>query len=266
MSVLKNKRNLSPVEYVFHFIKLYDFTANRLKKIPKRKYEYLGKPIISQMNKIQTIIMQIHNQYFVYGIKLKSKPEQVLEVINEIKKLNKPLIALWNIEKYPTVKMQKWLDMINKEIRYLKNIGGLSTLEGEEYMFILKYKKIDEMQFLKNMKYLHRFIYRKIISIPTNYRETHGSLIIELINEAFYRVLKANNIYPTTKEEYIIRKQDIAIAMDCLQQLEPPVISLFLTLEFNEHTMRQWSRRINYEMKLLKGLQDSDEKNFGHLA
>lgn len=115
MSVLKSQRTLSRHEYVHTFEKLYKYTQERISKVSKRKYNWLCMPIINNMNSIYNHVMQINNEYFCYGIKLMDRKDQANLVINELKDLQKPLLALWNIEKYETKKMAIWSDMINWE-------------------------------------------------------------------------------------------------------------------------------------------------------
>ena len=57
MSVLASKRTLSRHEYVRTFMELYNYTVQKLSKVPKRKYKFICKPISDAMNGIYNSIM-----------------------------------------------------------------------------------------------------------------------------------------------------------------------------------------------------------------
>lgn len=100
MSVIASKRNVAKTQYIFTFFDLSKYTEERIKKVPKRKYRWLAQDIIATMHLIESYLMQIENDYYKYGIKLKDKAGQAQTVIETFESLQKPLLALWNIEKY----------------------------------------------------------------------------------------------------------------------------------------------------------------------
>lgn len=261
MSVLKSQRTLSRHEYVHTFEKLYKYTQERISKVSKRKYNWLCMPIINNMNSIYNHVMQINNEYFCYGIKLMDRKDQANLVINELKDLQKPLLALWNIEKYETKKMAIWSDMINEEIKYLSRLGGLQ--EGEvKHIFILDYKAVQEADFIRVMCELHKLIYSKTISLPDMARSTNGTLLMNLADEALYRVCHANRFVPTNKKMVENRKEDLSIAYDCIRQMQQPMISIFNIMNYSENTMIEMASKLDSELRLLKGVLQSDKKRF----
>lgn len=265
MSVLKTERSLSKYEYVYSFIRLYNYTEDRLARIPKRKAKYLATPISEIMNDIFDDITQINNQYFQYGIKLKTKQEQAQQVIDKLVSLQMPLLTLWNIEGYKENTMITWVRMIEEEISYLSNMGGLSV-DNSNRMFILDHKAISEMDFLNNMAEIQKFIYSKVISLPESCTRTNGMLLVHLVDKAFYHLAEANRFVPRNKCMYENRKKHIEIAFDRINKMQIPTISIFLQMKYSEKIMKEWSGLINREMKLLNGLKKSDAKRFGDLT
>lgn len=264
MSVLKSQRTLSRHEYVHTFEKLYKYTQERISKVSKRKYNWLCMPIINNMNSIYNHVMQINNEYFCYGIKLMDRKDQANLVINELKDLQKPLLALWNIEKYETKKMAIWSDMINEEIKYISRLGGLQ--EGEvKHIFILDYKAAQEADFIRVMCELHKLIYSKTISLPDMARSTNGALLMNLADEALYRVCHANRFVPTNKKMVENRKEDLSIAYDCIRQMQQPMISIFNIMNYSENTMIEMASKLDSELRLLKGVLQSDKKRFANI-
>lgn len=261
MSVLASKRDISRIEYAKYYIELYKYSVDRLNRVPKRKQKWICLPISEILNEIYEDIMTINNDVFKYGIKEKSVSQQAMTVINKLLSLQKPLITLWIIERYPFEKMAKWAVMINKEIENMARFGELCTNDYSE-LFIIDYQAMEEMKFLSNMAELHRFIYSKTISLPRKARDSDGSILMSLSSEALYRLIKANRNMPKDKDSYEKRKEDISIALNCLRQMQPPIFSLFLLMNYNEETMTKWADLLNTELKLLNGLITSDAKRF----
>lgn len=264
MSVLASKRTLSRHEYVNTFLELYSFTSERLDKVSKRRYKWICEPIAHKMNKIFNMIMQVNNDYFEYGIKLIDKQSMAHLIINSLIDLQKPLFAMWNIEKYETRKMVNWVNYINKEINYIARLGDIPYKDTER-VFILDYNAIEEADFLKVMSELHRTIYSKSISLKESLRSTRGTLLMDLADEALYRVCHANLCFPQNKEMYERRKEDISIALDCLREMQQPMMALFHIMNYSENVMIEIVSLLDTETKLLNGLLKSDAKRFGNL-
>lgn len=264
MSVLVSKRTLSRHEYVNTFLELYKFTEEKLSKIAKRKYRWIAEPIANQMNEIYNLITQANNDYFCYGIKLLDKPEQSKLIIGKLIDLQKPLFALWNIEDYETRKMVNWVNYINKEIMYLLRLGCISHDERLK-VFILDYKAMNEAEFIRTMSKLHKIIYSKTISLKESLRSTKGVLLMNLADEAFYRVCHANLYFPINRKMYENRKEDMSIAIDCLKQMQQPLAALFNIMNYSENTMNEIAKLLDKEMTLLEAVYKSDIKRFKNL-
>lgn len=263
MSVIKSKRNLSKYEYVHTFNKLFKMTVNRLSKVPKRKQPYICDPIMKEMYKAYNLIMQVYNDSFIKGIEVKNEQEQAKRMILYLCNLQKPLLVLWDIEKYETKKMVNWCNLIEEEIGYIAKLNNIE-LRGK-YMFIIDYKAKCDAKFLNNMSKLHRMIYTKITSLPLIVRNTNGTLLMELADEAFYRVCHANRFVPLNEKMYQNRRNDLFKALSCLRQMEQPMMSLFNIMNYSENTMTEMASMLNTETKLIKGLIKSDESRFADL-
>lgn len=112
MSVLAANRTLSKHEYVRAFMKLYDYTEEKLSKTAKRKQKWLCSPIAAIMNDAYRDVMSINNEYLHYGIKAIDKPEQAKKVAEKLESLQKPLLALWNVDRYSERRMIHWVGLI----------------------------------------------------------------------------------------------------------------------------------------------------------
>lgn len=264
MSVLKSKRNLSRHEYVRTFEKLYNYTFDRTKKVARRKYQWIAMPIMNSMNNIYNMIMQSNNDYFMYGIKMLDKESRASLIINELTKLQKPLLAFWNIERCETKRMVTWSNMINEEIVYVYKL-----ISGKEYsmknIFILDYKAVNETDFIGTMSELHRMIYSKMISLPNAARNTKGLLLMDLADEALYRICKANRYVPINTKMVYDRKKDLSLALEALYEMQQPMFSIFNLMHYSENTMIELSSKLEKEIRLIKGVMKSDVKRFSDL-
>lgn len=261
MSVLKSKQQLSKHEYAEHFIKLYDYTEERLSKMAKRKYRWLAEPITTKMNRIRDEIMQIFDEYLYDG---KTREEKCMKAARDLLILQKDLLALWNVEHYTTDRMIKWASMIDREIHLLAIHGGFRA-EGR-FMYILDYEAIEKLEVMKSMSTLHKMIYSKMVSLPATPRSTKGSYLMDLADEALYRISEGNRNIPKNREEYEQRRKDFSRAMNCLKSMEKPIMAIFNLANYSSETMEKIARLVTETEKLLKGLMESDERRFKNIG
>lgn len=248
-----------------HFTKLYAFTNERLSHMAKRKWRWLAQPIIDEMNGIMDDILSIHNPFLNRATHTDDTSERIQSTIKRLTDLQKPLVALWNVEHYSMKRMARWANMINEEIYYLGLIGDLGLEEGERYMFILDYEAIDKMDCLRTLCEFHRFIYSKTISLPTQIRDSRGSMLMDLVDAALYHAAEANRSIPATKQQYMDRAAHIAIAIDSLHHMQTPMVAVFNVMGYSEAVMLQWCDYLVREIDMLVGLQKSDKKRFEKL-
>ena len=257
MSVLARKRQISRHEHTNHFVTLYEYTEERLSKMAKRKYRWLGAPIASAMNQIRDEIMQLEDTYYSNG---KSTKEQCEHIIMELLRLQKPLIALWNVEGYQERRMEKWASLIDREINLLAGVAELG--KRTQYMMILDRATVNRMDCIRIMSKLHRMIYAKSISLPAYCRETKGSFLMRIADEALYRLFAGNAIIPQTRVQYEAREKNISRALNCIKSMEQPIFAIFNILSYSNETMGEIAALITEEERLLIGLMKSDRKRF----
>ena len=241
-------------------MRLYDYTEEKLSKMAKRKYRWLGSPIAEKMNGMRDEIMQIFDQYYDSG---KILQEQCYSVIMGLLSLQKPLIALWNVEGYTVRRMEKWKFLIETEINHLADHGGIRKRDG--YMFILDYEAINRLDCMRNMSQLHKMIYTKSISLPSYCRETKGSYLMQIADTAQYHMARGNRKITETREEYEVRKKDFSRALNCIRSMEQPMFAVFNLMNYSNETMEEIAGLITETENLLKGLMDSDEERFAAL-
>lgn len=257
MSVLARKRTLSRYEYAYHFTKLYDYTEERLSKMAKRKYRWLGEPIAGRMNAIRDDIMQAFDEF--YGDEA-DKRKHCTKAIHGLLGLQKNLLALWNVERYTEKRMIKWVSLIDREINLLAKEAGLTG--GRRYMYILDYAAINRMDCMRIMSELHKTIYTKTISLPAYCRNTKGSYLQKTADEALFCIFEGNRIIPTSKESYEKREKHLSRSLNCIKAMEMPLFSIFNLMNYKNETMEEIAKMITEEEKLIIGLMKSDRKRF----
>lgn len=259
MSVLASKRNLSSIQYVQSFLDLNDSFRKILDHVPKRRQPYICRPIRRILSRVYSMIVEVSDKYFSFGIKLKNEQEQAQTIIGELLSLQKPLLVLWCIEDYKESKMRMMANSINQEIFYVARMGGITE---ERRIFVARWR---DVEFLDNMVKLVKTIHSKVIHLPYGYKESTGYDLVDLANEALAELFLANEDIPTTREMYKERISHISTAINKLKGMEHHMYVLFSALDFSETEMVAWADSLVYERKLLNGLLESDRKRFGNL-
>lgn len=263
MSVHVSQRNESPIEFMASFLNFQQYAENKISKIPKRKYRWIGKPIIDKLNEIYDVLFTLSKDCFKRNKSIKEDREKIKDVIRKYKELNRLLFVFWNINNDGMDDMVKWVVLADKAIDCIVRMGGFKR--RNKYMDILDYKSINKAKYVKKMAELHSFIYSKTISTPKHLQESKGRELMKLADIAFNCVIDANKNPPNTKEEYLARKENIEIALDCVDKMQTPVLSLFYEMHYGDATMKEWAGLLNDEFNLLSGIQKSDKKRFGYL-
>lgn len=266
MSVLKNKRQEAPTEYFLVFKNLYGFTVDKMSQVPKRKRAYLVPPIMEVMDSVFGMVMSLTNDYYRYKLKLLDRPDQAHAVIDELRKLQGPLLALWNIEagRYSFDRMAKWAERINLFAYKMIDYGHLD-MRKEHIIYILDRQAVHAMEFAKTISQLHRKIYSLVISGPTDFRGTRGRLLMDLADDALCQVAEANHKMPETRVEYERRAACIAEAMNDLYAMQQPMMAMFNILDLSDGKCLELAGLLEREIALLSGLQKSDKERFGNL-
>lgn len=263
MAVLRSKRNISRYEYEHTFSDLYNFSRERTSRVSKRRKKWIAQKIDYKMNIIFNTIMEISEGRCAKGKRQITRTDLVLSILKTIEELEKPLMVLWNVEIYQTKKMAFWCSLIEKEIDVLYSLCDIDKCDYK--IMILDWKKINETEFLHNMSELHRYVHGKVVNAKNCYDDTDSALLIELVDEAFHSLMKANQKIPTTKDEFEKRTKRISTAISCLNKMNRPMLFYFNTMEYSENTMREWSDKLTSELKMLYSLQKSDKTRFKNL-
>lgn len=264
MAVLRSHRQIASTEFENTFTKLYHFSMSQTRATPKRKQQWLCANIDKLMNEAYLYIMSINEFYTRDRQALQERKKALAQTSKEIiVRLEQPLMVLWNVERTETKKMASWVTQINDALKLLHTISGE---EGDApTVSILDWKSINKAIFTKNMSDLHKYTYTRVINAKQAYDSTIGTLLITLVDSAFYHVVRANKTLPETKKQYERRKSHISDAIMYLEEMNRALLGYFNLMRYSERIMNEWSDLLVGELKLLRALQKSDRERFGDL-
>lgn len=265
MSVLQSKRRIAKSEFENSFSELYQLSMTQTSKIPKRRQKWLCPDIDNRMNEIYRDLMQISDAYFRDKTeRFEFTAEMAKRTMPKFNTIEKPLMMLWNVQRYETGSMVRWVTKIKREVDLLNRMHDDESVQCE--VSVLDWRAINNANFLYNMSILHRYTHGKVANAYKTYDGTQGSLLISIVNDAFYELILANKSIPTTKSEYEERRQHISNAITYLKEMNRPMLFYFNLMQYSERIMNEWSELLVSELKMLASLQRSDKERFKTLS
>lgn len=262
MSVLRSKRSIAQTEFENTFEKLYQHSKSQTSKVPKRRKRWICYNIDRIMNELYNEIMELNEGIYLREYTDEEKIEHLRKILILLHSIEKPLFVFWNIQDYEMRKMISWCKLLQSEFDLLINMSGFK----KKYRFcVLDRKRIREVDFLRNMSEFHKYVHGKVVNAPCAHDDTSGSLLIKLVDDAFYDVMEANKKIPETNSQFKKRKEHIAHAIKSLYKIQRQTIFYFNLMGYSENVMNEWSNYLTTEIKLLQALQKSDSKRFQDL-
>lgn len=277
MSVLKNKRRTSKIEYERNFIGLYEYMMNLIDHMPKRYMQVLGKPMKDRLNEMYDKVMKISDMY----IEKEPWKERYLlcrETIENLESFAEWVYLYWNlsdgrngIKRADDEKREFMTKMFNREIYLIA--GVMFRLDTRKkfgiievrYMQKFNAKEIEGITFLEKLYQLNKLVYPKVIRIPLAQRDEEAALACKYIRNAFYCAYSGNLIFPENKKQYDKRKRLIGEAISDMYRLDRPMLKLFMVHLFSNDDMEKITQLVNEATRYLLALQASDKDRFSGL-
>lgn len=276
MSVLKNKRRTSKIEYERNFIGFYEYMNGRIDHMPRRWMRPLGIPMKEALNQIYDDVLMVSEMY-IDKDPAKKRYMQCRKVVEELIAFQEWILLYWNLSdgrngiKWVDADGRKFMsECINREIYLLG--GVMRRLDPKmklgrmevTYMKAFTRKDIEGIQFLERLYELNNLVYQKHIRIPMAERDEEASLACRYIRNAYYSAYSANFI-PTTKGEYQKRRRLLGEAISDLYRLNRPMVKMFMVHLFSNEDMETITRLVNESTRLLQGIQNSDKERYSAL-
>lgn len=266
MSVLKANRHLSKTEFEQSYSVFFADSERILNKCPKRRVKYIAEPI-SVLNVLlyQEIMNITSDLYSKSKWKKEQKQKHIQNSFKYIERLNRAIMVYANIREMDFEEQCRWCEPIPNILEYLNKEVEL-PYENSKYTFrVLDWDKIKDFELLNNMCELHRYCHGKAVRAKEFLDNGTTSLFIKIIDDAFYLTMIANSYIPRTKEEYEERKEMIDYALKELYHIQRPMLTFFNFMHYSNNVQTEWGDMLKLQIKLLKGLQKSDEKRFSKL-
>ena len=277
MSVLKNKRRTSKIEYERNFIGLYEYMMNLIDHIPKRYMQLLGNPMKVRLNEMYDKVMKISDMY----IEKEPWKERYLlcrETIEDLESFAEWVYLYWNlsdgrngIKRADDEKREFMSKMFNREIYLIAGIMFRLDTRKKFGMIEVRYmqkfnaKEIEGIIFLEKLYQLNKLVYPKVIRIPLAQRDEEAALACKYIRNAFYCAYSGNLIFPENKKQYDKRKRLIGEAISDMYRLDRPMLKLFMVHLFSNDDMEKITQLVNEATRYLLALQASDKDRFSGL-
>ena len=119
------------------------------------------------------------------------------------------------------------------------------------------------LEFLKNAKELEAFTIRKCVNtIPKRYTFYIGQHLASLATDIYDLVKDANSRYPTNGHEVQTRRDLFLSAYSKCQCLISQIELAYDIIRFDADVIQEWTRLVDAEMRLIKGVLKSDEEKF----
>lgn len=268
MSVIRSKRVDANTEYENTFTELYRFSETQTAKIANRRKRWVCEEYNELMNRAFNNIMTITESSYHKPSDNSLINSKIIDTLDLLYMTQKRLYIMWNISCIETKKMAKWCDLLQKECELLIKMLDAENRDNAKYKYkfkILDYKSINKAEFLKNMSMFHRFIHGKVTNAPKKHDNTSGQMLIDLADNVFFLLIKANSKIPETQKEYEKRKKCINSAITDLYKMQRHILFYCNVMNYSETVIKEWFTYLDTELKLLHSLQKSDKKRFGNL-
>ena len=262
MSVHARKRKIAYGEFEHNMRKFCKQLNERLNSVPVRYQRYISPKLYNRSNRAYTALIYANEQN---GNTEKGKAKRNVyfeEAIKCLKDLRKPLYAAFNLLDASEGGMKVFVDLLNREIAL---ICGLIGREYKQMFYILPRRKFQTVLFLGKMSELHKYTYEKIGHAPKYCRDTLCEHIADIADTALFWVVEANRVIPQTKEEAEQRDEKLKNAIDSLNTLQRPLLSLWNLMDYSERIMDEWAGLIEEELRLLEGIRKADKTRYKSL-
>lgn len=129
-------------------------------------------------------------------------------------------------------------------------------------------RKKSSILFIDNARELVVFTRNTCTRLPKRTQRYYGDELVNLSNKVYESCKMANKIYPTNREEFMLRRKYFLEGRGYLDTFEGQIVILYEHLysvgSFNKFksSLKKFSELIKLEDSLIKGVMDSDKTRF----
>ena len=208
IAVRANERRLSELEYENTYFKLYQYLADRIKRIPSRYQQILGMGFNNALNELFDEII-ILSSFDVSKRTCADRYRVCQSALIKLEEVIKYSYLFWDLSqkdngiKYVSSKSRAfWAFRINSEIALIAGVMNKCNKPRntqEAYIPIIMtpftQTKIKETIFLEKISTIERTVYRIAAQASKRFQDAALSAILNHSREAFYYAYTGNGIY-----------------------------------------------------------------------
>lgn len=260
MAVIRRKRAIAYTEFERQMENICKELKSRLGSLPARYHKYLDRRIYEPASHAYSAVILANEQETRDGQGQAKRLSLFHAALEQLSKLQKPLLAYFNIKDSKEGGMEQLASMINREYGLIYGVMGRK--DKPPMFLILPKQKIKNLQFLGVMCRLHKYTYQKIGHAPNDCTDFISQRIAEFVDTALYHVVAANHKIPATRQEADARARHLQSAIDCINGMQRPMLALWNLMDYSEKTMDEWAGLLDEELKLLEGLKKADKARY----
>ena len=132
MSVIKNKRSLSGVQFLDTARELQIFTMRICSKFPKHYNPFLNWPIIQQSVNVHNFVKKGNSIFPTNQMEYELRRQQFVLAGAELQAMISQINIAYDTFPIEEKKHKEWMELINKEIALIKNV---IKADKERYKF-----------------------------------------------------------------------------------------------------------------------------------
>lgn len=130
-----NWKSVNEAVFLNNMSELHRYTYGKISHVPKKYYGYVSAEIIKCVDNAWCFLLLGDGIRPEIQKDVKRRASLFQKAKAQLNKLQRPLYALWNVEKYSEREMNEWSGMIDQE---LKLISGVIKSDVKRYSNILK--------------------------------------------------------------------------------------------------------------------------------
>ena len=264
MGVLRSRRAIAYSEFERHMWKIHINLESRMHALPARYKKHVCDKLYEPMNRAYDALILADEQKGSAAAAKEKRQKYFKLAAQNILRMEKPLMAFFNIRDVSEAGAQQIGDAINFEIALLWGAAGWPK-EEKPVFHTVKKEKFKRLAFLGKMAELHRYTFQKTAHAPNECFDALSTRIDDFCTNALYAVVMANEKMPQTRAEAQARDAWLKDAIDNLNAMQRPMVGLWNIMQYSEKTMDEWAGMIDEEIRILTGLRDADRQRYKSL-
>lgn len=271
MSVLKNHRHLSPIEYERKFDIFVRYLDKRLMHVPMRYYRELIVPFHDAINHCQHEMAEVTKLSFDSKKRISAERYKAMKrLLDSMQDIAKMSYVYWSISetkasiKYVELHSRKfWSDSFNEIVNLIsKEAKKCHTYKEDDVnaYLMFPYPHKDKAQYLQAIDKLHKTIIGVSKRITHRLKQRNVTLLLDLCDDAMYEAYTANQIeiIDECTQKKRVRKLDKTIGL--LYEMNKPLRELAFDHIFTCEELATFNETLEDAKKMTQAIRNKDKE------